>query len=193
VNTHLQAPRAGGSGEQPRHALVFGATGFIGRHLVLALDDQDVAVQAAVRSHASYLRMAAWLQEHGCRLVPTEVLVDFEAPRLGCGDAPGLAQVTEVHNCAGAYRFGMDADEARHANVDAVARSSDWPAGLPHLRRIVHVSGYRVGGQEPAEVPWSAERRHRTYAALGAYEASKVESDAVFQHDAAGQGCRGAS
>ncbi|WP_347040281.1 SDR family oxidoreductase [Glutamicibacter halophytocola] len=52
---------------------------------------------------------------------------------------------------------------------------------LPELRRIVHISGYRVGGQDPSLAGWSQERRDQLYRTLGAYEASKVESDAVFQ------------
>jgi nucleoside-diphosphate-sugar epimerase len=57
----------------------------------------------------------------------------------------------------------------------------EFSATLPDLARLVHLSGYRVGGQDPATVPWSAQRRTADYARLGAYEASKVESDAVVQ------------
>jgi len=38
-----------------------------------------------------------------------------------------------------------------------------------------------VGGQDPASVPWSPLRIATEYDRLGAYEASKVESDAVVQ------------
>jgi nucleoside-diphosphate-sugar epimerase/pimeloyl-ACP methyl ester carboxylesterase len=167
-----------------RHALVFGATGFVGRHLVLALSRECATVTAAVRSEASYTRMVEWLEERDCALIPQPLLVDFEAARLGVHDISHLDQVTELHNCAGAYRFGMSNDEARHANVHAVRDIVQLASRLPALRRIVHVSGYRVGGQDPSEVPWSVERIRNTYMDLGAYEASKVESDATFQHDA---------
>nr|WP_226873959.1 NAD-dependent epimerase/dehydratase family protein [Microbispora sitophila] len=36
-----------------RHALVLGATGFVGRHLVLALGHAGVRVSTANRSHES--------------------------------------------------------------------------------------------------------------------------------------------
>ncbi len=146
-----------------RHALVHGATGFIGRNVVLALNQAGVRVSVVTRSPESYGRLAAWLADHG-------------------QPAPARAQdetVTEVYNCAGAYRFGMSAAEARHANVDSVRALAESAAELPKLQRLVHVSGYRVGGQDP--VLWSEERRRRTYRALGAYEASKAEADAVFQ------------
>ena len=36
-----------------------------------------------------------------------------------------------------------------------------------------------MGGQDPSTVPWTAEQVQSDYSRLGAYEASKVESDAV--------------
>ncbi|MGI5156775.1 alpha/beta fold hydrolase [Microbispora sp. CA-102843] len=162
-----------------RHALVLGATGFVGRHLVLALGHAGVRVSTAGRSHESYRRLARWLAEHGHDEAPADLRVDFTKPSLIEG---GLDDVTEVYNCAGAYRFGMPADEARRANVDSVRAVVAFAARLPRLRRLVHVSGYRVGRQDPR--PWSEEQRRKTYRALGAYEASKVEADAVFQTEA---------
>jgi pimeloyl-ACP methyl ester carboxylesterase/nucleoside-diphosphate-sugar epimerase len=78
----------------------------------------------------------------------------------------------------------MTDEQARHANVDGVRDIVQLARLLPELSRIVHVSGYRVGGQDPNAVPWPEERTRATYLQLGAYEASKVESDATFQHDA---------
>ncbi|TDC80808.1 alpha/beta fold hydrolase [Actinomadura sp. 7K507] len=159
-----------------RHALVLGASGFIGRHLVLALGQAGVRVSTASRSHDAYRHLARWLGEHGHDHAPADLRVDFTEPSLIEGDCD---DVTEIYNCAGAYRFGMSADEARRANVDTVRAVVAFAARLPHLRRLVQVSGYRVGGQDPAR--WSEERRRETYRSLGAYEASRVEADAVFQ------------
>ncbi|GGM53574.1 hypothetical protein GCM10011608_43070 [Micromonospora sonchi] len=167
-----------------RHALVFGASGLVGRHLVLALGRAGVRVSAASRSSGSYRRLTRWLADHGHGHVPADLRVDFAAPPLLSGDPTAWADVTEIYNCAGAYRFGMSAEEARRANVDSVRAIVDFAAGLPRLRRLVHVSGYRVGGQDPGLVQCSDERRRDTYRALGAYEASKVEADVVFQADA---------
>ena len=61
-------------------------------------------------------------------------------------------------------------------------------ATLPRLVRLVHLSGYRVGGQDPSSVPWSEARVASEYRRLGAYEASKVESDAVVQSHATALG-----
>ena len=118
-----------------RHALVFGATGHVGRHVVAALGAAGVRVTAARR-----------------------------------GEAPPDDDYTEIHHCAGAYRFGMTVEEARAGNVDTTRAVVELAARLPGLRRLVYVSGYRVSGL--------AEWDHR---GLGAYEASKVEADVVFR------------
>ncbi|MFF0478755.1 alpha/beta fold hydrolase [Streptomyces sp. NPDC004284] len=168
---------------EERHALVLGASGFIGRHVVLALGRAGVRVSTASRSRESYQRLARWLAGRGHDRAPADLRVDFATASLvdgECGD------VTEIYNCAGAFRFGMSVDEARHANVDSVRAVVEFAARLPNLRRLVQVSGYRVGGQDPA--PWSEEHRRATYRALGAYEASRVEADAVFQNLAARRG-----
>lgn len=164
-----------------RHALVFGATGFLGRHLVLTLLSDGVAVTAAGRSDTALRALANWLARNGSVARPRLLRVRFDAPDLGAGDPEALAAVTEIYNCAGAYRFGMRVAEARAANVDSVRAIVALAARLGRVERIVHVSGYRVGGQDPATVPWDAARVARTYRKLGAYEASKVEADAVFQ------------
>ncbi|MEU5883892.1 alpha/beta fold hydrolase [Spirillospora sp. NPDC047279] len=153
-----------------RHALVFGATGLIGRNLVLALGRAGVRVSTASRSRDSYERLERWLAEHGHPRPPADLRVDFASPSLIAGDLQPDG-ITEVYNCAGAYRFGMTEDEARRANVDSVRAIVAFSARLPSLRRLVQVSGYRVSGQE----------RPESYRDLGAYEGSRVEADAVFR------------
>ncbi|MDT0267433.1 alpha/beta fold hydrolase [Streptomyces sp. DSM 44915] len=163
-----------------RHALVLGASGLIGRHLVLALHQAGVRVSTANRSPAAHRRLTHWLAEREVHRPPPDLRVDYTRPTLIAGECD---DITEVHNCAGAYRFGMSEDEARRANVDTVRAVVAFAARLPRLRRLVHVSGYRVGGQgDPVDL--SAERRRRAYRTLGAYEASKVEADTVFRAEA---------
>ena len=169
------------AGHGVRHALVFGASGFIGRWLVVELASQGVRVTAAVRSEASADQLNVWLRAHGVDHGTPWVQVDFAAGDLGlASDAPELAGVTEIHNLAGAFRFGMSADEAYQGNVVTARRIVDLAARLAGSPRLVHVSGYRVGsvGASPAG-PGDA-----AYSRLGAYEASKVEADAVVQTEA---------
>jgi nucleoside-diphosphate-sugar epimerase/pimeloyl-ACP methyl ester carboxylesterase len=174
--------------EHQRHALVFGASGLIGRHVVLALHATGARVTTATRSAASAERLRRWLAEHGVSDRHHDVRVDFGAPDLLPDGLDGYGEITEIHNCAGSYRFGMTREEARLANVRSVEQIVDLAARLPRLRRLIHVSGYRVGRQDPASVPWSGERIRRTYRDLGPYEASKVEADAVAQTRAAAHG-----
>lgn len=169
------------SHEDARHALVFGASGLVGRHLILTLAKAGANVTAAVRSAESGARIERWLREHGLARGISTTIVDFDAPEIVEGGASAFSSVTEIHNCAGSYRFGMTAQEARSANVGIVEKVIDFAASLPSLQRVVHISGYRVGGQDPATIPWSDDHRAAIYKELGAYEASKVESDAIFQ------------
>ncbi|MGW5869107.1 alpha/beta fold hydrolase [Streptomyces sp. NPDC055239] len=169
--------------EGARHALVLGASGFIGRHVVLALGRTGVRVSAAGRSEESYRRLVRWLARHGHDQAPADLRVDFTKAPLIQGE---FDDITEIYNCAGAYRFGMAVDEARRANVDSVRAVVAFAARQPSLRRLVQVSGYRVGGQ--ASVLWSDEQRRSKYRELGAYEASRVEADVVFQVEAAQAG-----
>jgi nucleoside-diphosphate-sugar epimerase/pimeloyl-ACP methyl ester carboxylesterase len=167
---------------EARHALVFGASGLIGRHLILTLAAAGAEVTAAVRTAESGARVERWLREHGLARSIRTTIVDFDAAEIVPGGPAAFAEVTEIHNCAGSFRFGMTADEARSANVGIVERLIDFAAELPALQRVVHISGYRVGGQDPSAVSaWSDEHRAAVYAELGAYEASKVESDGILQ------------
>lgn len=167
--------------ENARHALVFGASGLVGRHLVLLLAAAGADVTAAVRSAESGARVEQWLREHGLTRSIHTTIVDFDSPEFIEGGPLAFSSVTEIHNCAGSYRFGMTAQEARGANVGIVERLMDFAEGLPGLQRVVHISGCRVGGQDPTTIPWSDDHRAEVYKELGAYEASKVESDAIFQ------------
>jgi nucleoside-diphosphate-sugar epimerase/pimeloyl-ACP methyl ester carboxylesterase len=169
-----------------RHALIFGASGFIGRWLARELLSQGVRVTAAVRSEKSAEQLNAWLRDHGRPAGASWVVVDFDADDLGLpAGSPDLATITEIHNLAGAFRFGMSRDEGYRGNVVTARRIVRLAARLAGEPRLVHVSGYRVGsvGDLPPEGPDDA-----TYDRLGAYEASKIEADYVVQAEAATAG-----
>jgi len=111
--------------------------------------------------------------------------VQFRASGLGLGtsflDAIRDSGTCDVINAAGAQTFGMSTTEAVRANVESALAVAEFAATLPNLRRLVHLSGYRVGSQDQAAEPWSDDKRRRLYKELGAHEASKVEGDGVVQ------------
>ncbi|WP_329498895.1 alpha/beta fold hydrolase [Kitasatospora herbaricolor] len=169
--------------------LVLGATGFIGRWLVLELLSSGLTVAAAVRGGTRRDgELREWLREHGAddRGLLT---VDADITRPGLGLSPTddarLATVRDVFNTAALYRFGLSRAEAHAANVDGALHALRWASTRPRLRRLVHISGYRVG-TGPAVFPLPPHEADERYARLGAYEASKLEGDAAVRVEAGG-------
>ena len=163
-----------------RHALVFGASGFIGRWLTKELLDQRIPTTAALRNINRLAALRQWLADRGTNvdLLGAEH-ADLASEEIGLS-GPDFSHVSDIYNVAGAYAFGMSPDTAHAANVETSRRVVEFAAKIPGVR-LIHLSGYRVGGQDPKSVPWSEQKRKQEYKRLGAYEASKVESDAVVK------------
>lgn len=139
-------------------AIVFGATGFIGRSLVAELLGRGQRVAAAVRNDT----LTPWLTSQGIDTGGlTVITADITQPLTG------LPEVRDVYNAAARFAFGLGLHQARATNVTGALNVLEWAAALPGLRRLVHISGYRV----------SAPDGHPDYAGSGAYEASKAEAD----------------
>ncbi|MET8799896.1 alpha/beta fold hydrolase [Nocardia sp. NPDC004568] len=158
--------------------VVFGSAGFIGRALVARLLEQGHSVAAAVRPGTG-ARLLSWLDGRDLDLERLTVLdCDITDPGLGALGAAALDDVRDVYNCAARFSFGLDPAEARAVNIDGALHVLRWSADRPRLRRLVHITGYRV------TVPDSAEHDY----AVGAYGASKFEADAVLREQAAAAG-----
>ncbi|MEV7175438.1 SDR family oxidoreductase [Kitasatospora sp. NPDC093679] len=165
--------------------LVLGATGFIGRWYVLELLTRGEHVAVGLRGGAARDgELRSWLTARGAapdavaeRL--TTVATDITRPGLAlpAADEHRLEGVRDVVNLAARYAFGLTRDEARAANVDGAIHPLHWAAGRPELRRLVHLSGYRVGRNTGQHHPLPAADADRLYRELGAYEASKTEGD----------------
>lgn len=154
----------------PANSVVFGAGGFIGRSLVRELLRRGQEVAAAV--HGSGDRLLEWLADQQVdtgRL--TVVPSDITRPGLGLPEH-GLDDVRDVYNTAARFAFGMSPAEARAVNVAGAVHVVEWAATLPRLRRVVHISGYRMA---------AAEASSPDYRRDGAYEASKREGDAAVR------------
>ncbi|MEV0297530.1 alpha/beta fold hydrolase [Nocardia sp. NPDC050710] len=179
-------------------AVVFGATGFLGKWTVLHLLDGGRSVAAVIREpHKSHRSAAgrpmpsradelrAWLRDHGVaadRL--TVVSGDFtNGADLGLSpaDHQRLTGVRDVFNTAGLYRFGLQRAEATAVNVDGALNVLYWAATLPGLHRLIHVSGYRVGSDPHTRYPLPEDELTELYRVKGAYEGSKTEADAAMR------------
>ncbi|WP_280458087.1 alpha/beta fold hydrolase [Nocardia carnea] len=159
-------------------SVVFGAAGFIGRALVARLLNRGHTVAAALRP-GSADRLTAWLDaQEVSRERLTVVDCDITDPELGAIAGLDTTGIRDVYNCAARFTFGIDAADARAVNIDGALHILDWCTRLPALRRLIHITGYRV------TVPESAEHDY----AVGAYGASKFEADAILREHAAAAG-----
>ncbi|MGX2998687.1 alpha/beta fold hydrolase [Streptomyces sp. JNUCC 64] len=159
----------GAGAEGVLDAIVFGGTGFIGRSLVAELLRRGQRVAATVRVDT----LTPWLRARG---VGTDRLTVFTADitrPLG-----GLPRARDVYNAAALFAFGLDPARARAVNVTGALQVVEWAAARPGTRRLVHISGYRVGAEGDRPGP----------AGTGAYEASKTEADRAVRARAAALG-----
>lgn len=163
-------------------SVVFGANGFLGRWTVLHLLGRGRAVAAVVRRPGD---LREWLLAHGAAVDRLELLTGDIAEDPGLGLSPAddarLADARDVFNSAAVYRFGLRREEATPVNVDGAVNVLRWAKTRPRLRRLVHVSGYRVGLDPRPRYPIPEDELAELYRSKGAYEASKFEADAAVR------------
>lgn len=156
-------------------SIVFGAAGFLGRNAVARLLEQGHSVAAALRP-GSEERLTSWLRRRGVDSSGLEIVTcDVTAPDLGLPAGFEASGIRDVYNCAARFSFGLAAEDAYAVNVTGALRVLDWSAALPELRRVVHITGYRITVEE------SEEQHYEN----GAYGASKFESDPLLRRRAA--------
>ena len=169
-------------------ALVTGATGLIGRWLVVDLARRGRDVIAMIRRagerRADYL---AWIAAHGGDAARVTVIEgDLAARELGLDDAGRqlASGARDVFHLGAVMQFGVGEAATRAANVDGTRALVDLALASPALRRFVHISGFKIGddvafhelGLAPAQA-YDPRAYDPLYRRLGGYEASKLESD----------------
>jgi nucleoside-diphosphate-sugar epimerase len=122
--------------------LVTGATGFIGRTLILRAlrDDRITEVIAPVRSPE---KLHSQLQREGVAHPDKLRVIEAEAPQW---DFRELGEMDRVIHCAGVL-FGRSRDEYFRSNVEGTTRLLQTLAGAP---RVVLLSSQAAGGPTPA-------------------------------------------
>ncbi|NKY26340.1 alpha/beta fold hydrolase [Nocardia gamkensis] len=156
-------------------SIVFGAAGFLGRNAVARLLEQGHSVTAALRP-GSEERLTGWLRRRGVDASGLEIVsCDVTAPDLGLPAGFDPSGIRDVYNCAARFAFGLAREDAYAVNVTGALRVLEWAAARPELRRVVHITGYRITVEESEEQHY--ER--------GAYGASKFESDPLLRSRAA--------
>ncbi|MEV6554643.1 alpha/beta fold hydrolase [Nocardia sp. NPDC051756] len=160
------------------HSIVLGAAGFIGRAVVAQLLEQGESVVAAVRPGGAD-RLGAWLRTSAVDQTRLRVVAcDITAKNLGLPADLDVTDIRDVYNCAARFAFGLGKDDAYAVNVTGALNVLDWSATLPDLRRVVHITGYRITVEDSDEQHYDR----------GAYGASKFESDPLLRRRAAERG-----
>ncbi|WP_174183968.1 alpha/beta fold hydrolase [Nocardia barduliensis] len=156
-------------------SIVFGAAGFLGRAAVARLLEQGHSVTAALRS-GSEERLTGWLRRRGVDPSELEIVAcDVTAEDLGLPAGFDPSGIRDVYNCAARFAFGLAPEDAYAVNVTGALHVLEWAAALPGLRRLVHITGYRI----------TVEQSDEQHYEKGAYGASKFESDPLLRRRAA--------
>lgn len=181
--------------------LVTGASGFIGRYLVLKLLQQGDRVFALLRNPKVQLaQLHTWLQQQGIDPVDLNrmesVQGDFSQQTLGISQADWqrMGLVSVVYQCAALYQWNLTQQQARQINVIAPLKLMQLASQHVQLERFVQVSGYMlkveshlqklgIDCQQPDQTNWP-----QVYKKVGSYEASKLESHFVIKDAARQQG-----
>ncbi len=167
-----------------RKVVISGATGFIGRWLVLRfLQEGTECVLLARRGRRPALE--TWWSERGGDVgLVTWVASDLAEDNLGLSerDERLFGGADAFYHLGAAFTWGLDRDTARKTNVDATLLFLQM-AREASAKHFVYVSGYLVACEEHQarhglkdSASWDEATWVAFYARHGAYEASKVEA-----------------
>jgi dihydroflavonol-4-reductase len=172
--------------QPPQVALVSGATGFIGRFLILQLLQQRHQVIALMRQPVTQLpELQQWLLKRGADIQQLQAIQgDLSLPDLGVSstDWQKVKPVNVLYNTGALFAWGLSRAQARQVNVTGALNLLTLLSQHCRLQRAVHVSGYMLTMQQhlqqaginlamPEQTDWDS-----VYKKLGAYEASKIEA-----------------
>jgi long-chain acyl-CoA synthetase len=154
--------------------LLTGGTGFIGMEVLARLLAREEDVVVLVRGDADR-RLQATLDLLGVpepqRRHARAVAADLEAPL----PRRGLDDVHAIVHAAASIEFTLPLEAARAINVEGTSRVLRLAEGLPHLRRLVHVSTAYVAGRH--EGVFRERQLNAGQAFRNTYEQTKLEAE----------------
>lgn len=166
--------------------LVTGATGFLGKFVLLELLQQKQNVVALLRNPEQQMpALCKWLQEKGCDATHLKwIQGDLAQSDLAISNLAWqhLTQVDTLIHTGVLFAWNLTATQARMTNVEGSLKLIQHLKERTALQRIILVSGYMltlkpylqqrgVNFTQPLHSNWE-----QLYKKLGGYEASKIES-----------------
>lgn len=191
------------SPSQSGRVLLTGATGQVGRRVLLELVRQGRPVSVMLRKPTQQLQpLLAWLAAQGVAQCDVQAIGgNLLAPNMGWGADGAIgptvpewaAHIVAVVHMAAVWGWRLDAQEAEQANVQASLDLWRQAAQWPQMRRFVMTAGYmsqhrphmaQLGldlVQRPAaqDVDWA-----RVVRLSGPYEASKLRAYWLMREEA---------
>ncbi|MHA3050970.1 SDR family oxidoreductase [Acinetobacter sp. ANC 4640] len=166
--------------------LVTGATGFLGRFVLLELLQQKQDVVALLRNPEQQMSsLCKWLEEKGCHTEHLQCIQGDLAQSdlaISTSDWQRLAQVDTLIHTGVLFAWNLTTTQARTTNVDGSLSLIQFLKERTKLQRVILISGYMLTlkaylqqcGIDPAQPLQS--NWQQLYSKLGGYEASKIEA-----------------
>lgn len=166
--------------------LVTGATGFLGRFVVLKLLQQKQDIVTLLRHPEQQMpALCGWLQEKGCETAHLSCIQgDLSQTDLAISslDWQHLAQVDTLIHTGVLFGWNLTTTQAQKTNVDGSLALIQLLKEHTQLQRIILISGYMltlkthlqkcgVNLINPLQTNWQ-----QIYKKRGSYEASKIEA-----------------
>jgi len=170
-----------------KKTLVTGATGFIGRWLVLELINQGHTVITLMRNPDVQLPiLKTWVTERGGN--GDQILAvrgDLSEEKLGLTeyDLSCLSDLSYLFHLGAVMKWNLDITTAREVNVRPIKLLAELAGQSPNFERFVLMTGFMISNKKRQEKLGLSDTTQLTdshwmslYKRLGSYEASKFES-----------------
>lgn len=172
---------------QNKKTLITGATGFIGRWLVLELINQGHSVITLMRNPEVQLpELKTWVSKRGGN--ENQILAvrgDLSEEKLGLTDEDisNLRNLSYIFHLGAVMKWNLDMTTAREVNVKPVKLLSELAEQSPDFERFVLMTGFMISNKKRQQKLGLTNKIQITddhwlslYKRLGSYEASKFES-----------------